>query len=136
MLCTYTFINYDDHYPSIKGFSENPALYEGRIIEMEGRIIEKNNEYYILSTSNIPVRLRYDWSRWTPSESGTVALIGIMHRDFSIEVIDREPERDHMIKYYVSIIGFIIFLFIFLKDWRITLKGFKERHDKKGVKYA
>lgn len=129
-LCTYVFLNYERYYPLITGFSQDPSSYEGRVIELEGKIVEREGRYYIASTSNIPVEIKYDWSKEGSSKPGSAVILGVLHKEGIIEVLGIHPRKHHMVKYYVSGLGIIIFLFIFFKEWRVSLKGFKERGER------
>ena len=121
------FLDYEDHYPTLTSFLRDSRAYEGKLMMIEGRIIERGGNHYVVSTSNIPVRIVYEQSEFEDLRSPAVAVLGELTGDGGIKVFEVHHEKFLTIRYYVSFIVFIMFLFFFFKEWKLTLRGFSER---------
>ena len=126
LLSAYSFSMYERYYPSITGFSKNPQMYDGRIIEAEGRIYQSDGRYFLETTSNIPVEIVSDKEIEVP-KLGSGVVVGRLRGDGTLQVEDIHIEDYHDFKYAVSIAAFLVFLAFFFRAWRISLRGFAVR---------
>jgi hypothetical protein len=123
LLSIFLLTYYEDYYPSIKDLNENPERYDQLLTEQYGRIKEFREEGFILLSGNEEILVKTKEIR-KPIQ-GSLSILGIFHKEGFIELSDVHYFDYNNSKYVVSVIGLIIFLFIFFKEWKITSRGFK-----------
>lgn len=130
VLCSYSYLNFDKYDPSIKQFLNGMDKYEGKFSSNKGYIIYKGNETY-LNSGNEEILLKYhrNNSTITKERFGYTTVEGYYRKPGYIEVVDYKNINYNFVKYIFSVLGFAIFLFFFLKEWKITKKGFVERNE-------
>jgi|SRR3989344_2101411 len=123
-LSIFSLTNYNHYYPSIKNFNDNPEKYEGITTEQHGVIKEINKNEFIFSIGNQDILVKSDFEIRKPKQ-GSVDIIGVFRKEGFIELKDIHYFDYNNSKYLTSVIGLIIFLFIFFKEWKLTFRGFK-----------
>ena len=123
LLSMFSLTQYNDYYPSVKDFNENPEKYDQLLTEQYGRIKEFREEGFILLLGDEEILVKSKSIR-KPIQ-GTLSILGTFHKEGFIELHDFHYFDYNNSKYVISIIGLIMFLFIFFKEWKITSRGFK-----------
>tara|TARA_Y100000310_G_scaffold202322_1_gene202456 strand:- start:474 stop:893 length:420 start_codon:yes stop_codon:yes gene_type:complete len=123
LLSIFSLTQYDNYYPSIKDLNENPERYDQLLTEQYGRIKEFREDGFILLSGNEEILVKTKNIR-NPIQ-GSLSILGTFHKEGFIELNNIHYFDYNNSKYVVSVIGLIIFLFIFFKEWKITSRGFK-----------
>ncbi|MBI2667952.1 hypothetical protein HYX17_04260 [Candidatus Woesearchaeota archaeon] len=123
LMSIFSLTNYNNHYPSIKYLNENPEKYDGILTEQYGLVDEIKEDSFILASGDSKILVKANNIR-EPTQ-GSVNIIGVFNKEGFIKLKDIHYSDYNNTKYFVSIIGLIMFLFIFFREWRITLRGFK-----------
>lgn len=116
---------YNKNHLSLNEFLQNPAQFpehQDSILGPYGGSFEGG--FYIIYNKQ---RLRVLYNQtYTPPKYGEVLVYGIIKKDRSIQAIAVHNYNYNYLLYTISgITGIIIFL-IFLKQWKLTLRGFKD----------
>lgn len=123
LLSIFSLTNYNNYYPSIKDLNENPERYNKILTEQYGLIEEIKEDSFILVSGDSKILVKANNIR-KPIQ-GSVNILGVFNKDGFIELEDIHYSDYNNTKYLASIIGLLLFLFIFLKEWKITSGGFK-----------
>ncbi len=123
LMSIFSLTNYNNYYPSIKDLNENPSRYDGILTEQYGLIKEIKEDSFILVSGDSRILVKANNIR-EPTQ-GSVNILGVFNKESFIELKNIHYSDYNNTKYLVSIMGLIMFLFIFFREWRITFRGFK-----------
>ncbi len=125
LLSIYSLTQYNDYYPSAKDLNENPEKYHGILTEQYGRIKELNEDSFVLLLGDSEILVKFNNEKIRMPIQGTISILGIYNKEGFIELKDIHYFDYNNTKYLASIIGLIMFLFIFFREWKLTSRGFK-----------
>ena len=121
LLSMYSLNQHSNYYPTIKDLLDNPERYHNKITEQGGRLsLEKGT----IRRGNEEIKIIIKEPLRNP-KYGTVTIVGRFDKSGSIEVHDIHYSDYNNLKYFASIIGGAIFLYLFFKEWKITKRGFE-----------
>ncbi|MBI2663179.1 hypothetical protein HYX15_01465 [Candidatus Woesearchaeota archaeon] len=123
LMSIFSLTQYNNYFPAIKDLEKYPEKYDGVLTEQYGKIEEIREDGFILALGNEKIFVKSANVR--KPIYGTVSVVGIFHKEGFIELKDIHYFDYNTTKYVISIIGLIIFLVIFFKEWKITSRGFK-----------
>jgi len=125
-LMLYSLINYHRHYPSLDTFYNEPGKYAGARAENCGMMVDKTNDGFILRAGVNKILVRYNQTSLRYPLLGTVCVLGTYNDGF----IHAEAVRLNdfiFVKYFISLLAFFYVVFVFFREWKITIRGFKPR---------
>ena len=116
---------------NLQNILDNPDEHIGVVYQTSGRIVssDDNNFFiYIRDTeSNHLVKIFNDGRLiFADPRTDSITIRGVFNGEYFIPINVRIHKFLFM-KYVLSIIGLFIFLYIFLNEWKLTLKGFESR---------
>lgn len=117
----YSYISHADYYPSITNMLADPEKYDGDLVELQGIMADKTNSSFSILFGDQKIKVLYE-NPETP-KLGYISVYGKFHREGFVEAYDIHLANYNSPKYIISFIGFIFFLFIFFKEWK--LKGWR-----------
>lgn len=123
-LGVYSYSNYYKYYPSINDLLTNRLNYENKLISLAGSMKDKTNSSFYLVKGGDRIEVLFEKPEYP--KYGYVSVLGY-YKDGKIEAVSIHNHDYNHLKYVVSIIGFIIFIFFFFREWIITRRGLKCR---------
>jgi len=125
LLCGYSYSYYNNYYPSLSSYLSNRE-YEGITSENCGRMGNLYGDGFELIYGKDKIFVKTD-EKIKRSKMGFICVLG-EYSNGSILMEEYHSSNYNDTKYMVSFLGFIIFVFIFFKEWEI--KGLKLRERK------
>lgn len=116
-LIAVSFSEYDHHLPMAKNFLENPQAYVGKEVEFFGLSSNFSSEGFFLKQADTKVWIRYHNPR--PTINGYTTVHGVFLRDGTIQGTEVMYHDKGFRIFSVSLIGLLIFLIVFFREWRI-----------------
>ncbi|MFH2028573.1 MAG: hypothetical protein ABIJ08_05515 [Nanoarchaeota archaeon] len=109
---------------SLNNYYQNHEKYGDYKDQRFGKItnITADNFYFDMGSFSIKVEA----NDVKPSVYGETTALLYYSKDGSIYLIDYHNYNYNYILYILSFIAFIIFLIIFFKEWKPTIRGFKD----------
>jgi len=123
-LMYYSYEYHDRYYPSVTDFLKDPARFDGRITEQHGPIGNITNESFAAFFGEDSVLVKY--SHIEKPKYGFLTFVGYYKKEGYIEAKEIRYNNYNNGKYIFSVVGLIIFLFIFFREWKITSGGFED----------
>lgn len=123
-LMYYSYEYHDRYYPSATDFLKDPVKYDGRITEQQGRIGNITNESFVAFFGEDSVLVKYP--NVEKPKYGFLTFVGYYKKEGYIEAKEIRHNNYNDGKYIFSVVGMIIFLFIFFREWKITSRGFED----------
>lgn len=116
-LILYSYYFHSIYFPGPKEFINNPEKYVGTEVEYQGKItgLTKDGYYFVHGLDKIWV----SFSNPREPVFGVVTVYGIAQADGTIKGLSIRYNDYLWFIYPVSIIGALILLLIFLKEWKI-----------------
>ena len=111
----YLSKNYYD--PSIDAFLGNPAKYEGKYSKFEGPVINTSGGSFYMRVNQRPLKV-YRANLEKP-KFGQVYVWARLNPDGTAEAVEVHNFSYNYAKYFLSFFAFILFLFIFFREWKI-----------------
>ena len=125
LLLSYEFYLSKSYYPATIGeFISSPAQHEGTETEFTGPLINLSETYFYMSVNQVPLKVYFSGQK--SPKSGQIYARVILNRDLTATAIETHNMNYNYFKYYVSAFGFILFLLIFFKEWKIKKLRFVE----------
>lgn len=109
---------------TIKKYLENPQKYGGVKIENFGRIVNISQDHFYFDIGSTD--LKVFGSGVKEPVLGEMVVYLDYRKDGRIKMIDFHTYDYNFILYGISFIALIVFIFIFLKEWKFSWKGFKD----------
>jgi len=123
-ICLDSYYYLDNLYPSISTFKTNPEIYDGIKIEKVGRMKDIRNNTFTLRVGMNEVMVKADYSGIEPVKKGVVIVNGVYNKEGHIDMTNIHYSHYHDIKYLISLVGLIIVAIYFVREWRLTKRGF------------
>ncbi len=130
-LCIYSDIEYSRHHSSIPEIIDDPDRFENVTFRSEGRA--ENVTFFDGSTSFKLIVMGDSIQARYPKRSGLdsgdhVIVYGILHmREGFLSVTKLHVYQDIRRLYVLSFAGLALMLFLFLRDWRLSLRPLEWR---------
>lgn len=128
-LFVYGNIRYFRHLSegfSINNYLENPNRFGEHKDERFGKIINISEDHFYFSLGDINIKI-YGAGIKKPIFGETVVFVNY-GRDGKITLIDYHNYNYNYLLYILSFFALVIFVIIFLKEWKITPRGFKDKN--------
>jgi len=122
-LSIYSYIYHINYAPSVYDLLENKDKYNGFKTEYVGTIINKTNDYFYLKSENTEIKVLY--SNVREPKFGQIRVYGIFEKEGYIRALDVQYHDYNFLKYILSLAGFVWFIIIFFREWKITKRGFE-----------
>ena len=123
-LITYSYITIKLDDISIEEFIDDPGAADGIHVVVAGNLINKSDGSFFILTNEMPLEIRYTDAAGV--SSGLVEIDGTYNADGSIDARGVYTYKYNRYIYLVSAIAFLIFLFIFFREWDLSWGGFKD----------
>ena len=125
LLLSFDFYLSKKYYPpSSDEFLANPAKYGGMQSEFTGTFINSSEDSFYLRVNQKPIKVYY--SGFKKPELGQVYLLVELNKDGTAKALEVHKMSYNYLKYFISLIGLIIFLVIFFKEWKFKKGRFVE----------
>lgn len=108
---------------SLSNYIKNPEKYGDYKGQPFGRIINISQDYFYFDDGDSSFKVI--GSGIKKAVYGETVLFLNFRRDGVIELIDYHNYDYNYLLYFLSFIALVIFLIIFLKEWRLGLRGFE-----------
>jgi hypothetical protein len=105
-------------------YIENPQKYGGFKTESFGKIINISEDHFYFNSGNENIKV-FGLGIKKPIFGETAVFLDYK-KDGRIELIDYHNYDFNYFLYITSFLAIIVFITIFLKEWKITWKGFKD----------
>ena len=119
-----SYFYFDNLYPSVRAFYDNPEKYDGIIVEKVGVMKDIKNDTFTLIVKGREVLIKSLNKDIKPVKKGTVIVHGIYNKGGYIDMMDIHYSHYHYVKYFISFIALIIMFVYLVKEWKITRRGF------------
>lgn len=130
----FGFMGYDTkakHKSYLQKVIDYPEEYDGAIWQIGGSIVETDNTFVYVAddTANRPIKiLKFEGLETVNLKLDAITVVGVFEKDGEFFIPMKVRVHKYLfLKYVVSFIGLFMFLYIFFKEWKLTLKGFKPR---------
>lgn len=114
----------DEHEFSLENYLKNPQKYGNYKAKHFGKIINISQDHFYYNVGELSIRV--EGSGVKKAVYGETTLFINHRKDGIIELIDYHNYNYNYVLYVLSLLAFIIFLIIFLKEWKITPGGFED----------
>lgn len=108
---------------SIRDYLKNPQKYGGYQIESMVKITGISKDYFYVNLDN--TEFKVIGSGIKMPIFGQTAVFLDFRKDGIIKLIGYHNYNYNYLLYIISIFALIVFALIFFKEWKITLRGFK-----------
>lgn len=109
---------------TIENYFGDPEKYGGIKIENFGRIVNISEDHFYFDIGS--AKLKVFGSGIRIPILGEMVIYLDYRKDGIIEMIDFHTYDYNFILYGISFAALIVFVFIFLKEWKFSWKGFKD----------
>lgn len=124
-LLSYEFyLSKSSYPPTIDEFITAPLEYEGVETEFTGPLINLSEDNFYMSVNHVPLKVYSQGQK--PPKAGQVYTYVILNGDSTATAIETHNMNYNYLKYYISAFGFILFLFIFFREWKFRKLRFVE----------
>lgn len=123
--CFDSYYHFNDLYPSVADFNDDPERYDGVEIEKVGVMKDLENNTFILVVKSRDVLVKSFNENVKQVKKGTVIVNGVCNKEGYIELTDIHYSPYHFIKYAISFIALIVAFVYLIKEWKLTKRGFK-----------
>lgn len=139
MLCIYSYLEYNKYYPSITAIKQNPEQYMEKIVEYRSGDITEINEAgktFIYTSGKESIQVNYS-QNFTPKPaiSGQTSILVKLSQNY-VELVDIHNHDYNSYKYLISVLGIIIFIYYFFKEWKFNKFRFIPKIPEHGDKNA
>ncbi len=119
----YSYAEHDRYYPSISDFAKNPEKYDGMITEHQMQVYNITNESFMARFGDDSILVKYQNAQ--KPKFGMLTVLGYYKKEGYIQAIKIRYNNYNNGKYILSVFGLFLFLIIFFREWKITLRGFE-----------
>ena len=120
----YSYQVYKNNYPFINSYLQNPDEHKGKELYSTGKILEITKDYFIFDTGLKEIKITHNKNiKITLTKFGLTEIL-VTEKEGEFNLITHHNQNYNFSKYILSGIGFIIFLLIFSKEWKLTKRGF------------
>lgn len=125
-LVVYSSLVYHEIDPSIGYLRENPERLNNRLIELSGEFVEEDGNLYLVSGKD-KIMVKANGLDTSNAYLGLVGIKGLYKKEGFVELVETHRYNYIFLKYPLSLFAFMVFIFIFFKEWRITRRGLECR---------
>jgi len=111
---------------SLNNYLENPDRHGNRTDERFGRIVNISTDYFYFDTGGTTIKIYGPGVR--KAVYGETALLLSYGKDGKISMIQYHNYNYNYFLYAVSVLAVIVFIIMFFKEWKMTLRGFKSKN--------
>lgn len=108
---------------TISNYLSSPEKYDGHKMEIMGRVVNISQGHFVFNIGSTDLKI--SGSGIKKPVLGETALYANFRGDGTIEMIDYHNYNYNHILYIISFVAIILFLAIFLREWKLTSGGFK-----------
>ena len=108
----------------LENYMSNPEKYGGYEKQHFGTITEIHDDYFYFNS--IQGELKVYGKGVEKAKFGETVFLLRYRKDGVIELVDYHNYNYNYFLYFISFVALIIFLYIFFREWRFTLKGFED----------
>jgi len=119
-----TYDLYREEKFSLDKYLKIPGKYEGHKGQRFGKIVNISQEYFYLDLGTHTIKVI--GSGVKKAVYGETVFFIDFKRDGIMELIDYHNYNYNYFLYIVSFFAFLLFIYIFFKEWKLTLGGFKD----------
>lgn len=126
-----TFLAYDvkvkrnvESSSYLTNYLNNSEKYGGSKVEYFGKVINISQNYFYFRSGSKEIKI-YGSGIKMPVLGETIVFLDFQ-KDGKIRMIDYHNYDYNYIIYIISFFALIVFVVIFLKEWKLTKKGFKD----------
>jgi len=123
-LMYYSYSEHDKYYPSLADFLKDPAKYDGIATEHQSNIFNVTDDSFMLRSGSSFVTVKYPDVRYP--KYGTLNFMGYYRKEGYIEATRIKYNDYNYGKYLMSFIGLFLFLAMFFREWKLTMRGFED----------
>ena len=109
---------------SLKNYYENPQKYGDVKFERMGKITKINQDHFYFDLGNVNIKIF--GSGVKKSILGETVVYVIYRMYVLIQLIDYHNYNFNYLLYVISIVALFVFIIIFFKEWKITVRGFED----------
>jgi len=109
---------------TIHDFLQNPHSYAGSSKNIMASYHNSFDGGFVVNYNNELITIFYD-QEYIPPRYGEVLVYGILQRDGTVKAVGVHNYNYNYILYIVSFLAGIFVLALFLKEWKITGRGFE-----------
>ena len=127
LLLSYDFYLSRKYYPpSSDQFLGNPRKYAGRITEITGTFLNSTEGSFYVKVNQRPLKVYYpDLEK---PVFGQVNMMLKINNDGTATAFEVHPMTLNYFKYFISIFGLLIFIYLFFKEWKFKNWRFVEKN--------
>lgn len=118
------YLKKDDYGPSSDAFLDNPSEYTQKKTEFTGSVINISSDSFYMRVNQRPLKVYYSGLE-TP-KFGQVYVLAELNKDGTAKGLEVHNLSYNYAKYIISFFALIIFLFIFLNEWKFKVWRFVE----------
>ena len=124
LIMSYSYTNYDKHYPSLSSFKSNETALDGVRAENCGNAEDLNSEGFTISGGQEKIKVIYKDARYPVY--GSVCVLGTYNKEGYIDAESVRYNDYIFLKYIISGFAFFYLVYIFSKEWKFSKKrGFE-----------
>ena len=122
LLIVFVFLSVDfylskNYYDSsIDAFLSNPPKYEGKNSKFAGPVINVSSDNFYMKVNQRPLKVYYP--NLEKPKFGQVYVWVKLNADGTAQALNVHNFSYNYAKYFLSFFAFILFLFIFFKEWK------------------
>lgn len=102
--------------PSSDDILANPKEFSGKKFTFIGPVINASSSSFYLYINHRPLRVHY--KDLQKPVLGQIYILATINHDGTANALDVHDLSYNYIKYFISFLAFIIFLFIFFREWK------------------
>lgn len=119
VLCIYSYTTFGKTYVSVSSFLANPHKFDNVSIGVSGKVINKTNNYFYLSSFSDKIMIHYKNAEKIKIND-LYSVKGVYNKKGYIEAKELRKVDFIYLKYFLSFLGFIYFLHLLLRQWKIS----------------
>ena len=106
------------HYyePYIEDFFKEPAKYESVKVGLDGPVLNISADSFYMGTKKREIKVYYN--NLQKPKLGQVSVLAELRSDGTAKAIELHVNNYNYLKYVLSAIAFVVFLFMFFNEWK------------------
>lgn len=125
ILSIYMVSYHSLYYPSIDDLLSNPEKFHNKLVEQYGVVSDKIEGSFYINWGNEKIKVISNETGIT--KYGYTTVYGIFKKEGYIQALKLHHHNYNNLKYLVSILAGLIFIYLFFKEWKIIKGGFKRK---------
>lgn len=115
------YLNKRFYQPTIDEFFRQPSKFKGSKVEFAGHVLNTSTDSFYMSINRRALKVYHP--EFEPPRLGQLSALLELNADGTATAIQVHNYSYNYLKYLVSLLGFALFLYIFLKEWKF--KGWR-----------